>query len=477
MVEYNLRKQFFAKMDEKMTKAKQAEQTTKKQPDESVSKKKNGKAIITTACVFVGTILVFLGLLTLTNLIPKQLLFKNISVSAGQVAEYQVADQTTPQMYSQYKMDYYTDSVMLNAAYFTDTEHPIKSAIRCSLYGGGIEQLQIVASSPNIGANYSYGRYWHGYLAVLRPLLIFFDYIEIGIFNTYLFYLLLLLNLIIVYKRIGSWFSAVFLFTIISLNITVLPLNMQLFTVFAITFAAVPLVVWLFEKKREWLKYAFMVIGMCTMYFDFYTYPMMTFGLPMIVLLLLADKSAVHDENPIKRVLLCLAFWALGYALTWLVKIGLIYFALGSGEVQTLSASFSARISRTIPDSIYAKLTEGLASLTSGLSVDKIPLWCISLGLVAMHVLNPVFLVGLGVVVITAIGFHVFCKARSGRKGTVAALLLVAGLPILWYVVAVNPTIIHSYFQYRAIGVSLLAMLSVLFVGIDMGNLKHRRKA
>ncbi|MEX1308040.1 MAG: hypothetical protein AB1Z19_05910 [Eubacteriales bacterium] len=436
--------------------------------------KKNGKIVLKAIGLIIITAVVFVGLLMLTNLIPRASLQKNIRASAAQVVELEKADEVIPQFYTQYKMDYYTDSVMLNAAYFTDTDHPLNAAIACCLYGGGTAHLSDVAANPAISPNYAYSRYWHGYLVILRPLLLVFDYIQIGVFNTYLFFLLLFFNLILLYKKIGGWFSAVFLFTIISLNIVVLAVNMQLFTIFAISFVAIPVVLRLYEKRKDWLKYAFLLIGMCTMYFDFYTYPVLTFGLPMIVLLLAQEKVKDTEREPIKQVIVMLAFWTLGYLLTWLIKLGLVYAVLGQAEVQAAGDSLVSRISRAIPAATYEKLVSGLADIAPSLSVDALPLWLISLGLVLKQMLQPVFLIGVGIIIILSLSLLIVRKKveRSGK--TVWALLLVAALPLVWYIVAVNPTIIHFYFQYRGIGVTLLGILSTLLISVDFEH--HERK-
>ena len=436
------------------------------------------KSSFRTVLIIMGIVvlmtLIFVGFLVLSNLIPKESLQKNIQASAREVEELEIADDATPQMYAQYKMDYYTDSVMLNAAYFTDTDHPLIAAIACRLYGGGIAHLNDVADNPQISPTYAYSRYWHGYLIVLRPLLLIFDYIQIGVLNTYIFFALLFLNLIMVYKKIGGWFSAIFLFTAVSLNIIVLSINMQLFTVFALTFIAIPAVLWIYEKNRDWLKYLFMLIGMCTMYFDFYTYPIMTFGLPMIVLLLIQEKAKDMERKPIRQVLVLFAFWALGYLVTWLIKIGLVCVVLGQSEVQAAGDSLASRISRIIPAATYAKLTSGLASIAPGVSVDRLPLWVISLCLVLKPMLTPAFIIGFCAIVMVSIILRIIRKKAEKSGKTVWALLMVAALPLVWYVVAVNPTIIHFYFQYRGIGVTLLGVLSALMIRIDFEHIRRK---
>ena len=64
-----------------------------------------------------------------------------------------------------------------------------------------------------------------------------------------------------------------------------------------------------------------MEVGMITMYFDFYTVPLITFGLPMIYLCLMF----LEREKPIriKWVLKRFAAWMAGYGLMWIAKLTL----------------------------------------------------------------------------------------------------------------------------------------------------------
>ncbi len=65
----------------------------------------------------------------------------------------------------------------------------------------------------------------------------------------------------------------------------------------------------------------FFVVGMVENFFDFLTYPIITLGIPLIVLLWLKirDESADLKENMIFTVKSSVS-WGLGYALTWIAK-------------------------------------------------------------------------------------------------------------------------------------------------------------
>ena len=129
---------------------------------------------------FILLIFVFLLLLTVTNFIPKQAFFKNFKVSVSQVAEYETMNQKTPQLFKHYQLDYHTDAIMLDNAYFVDAEKPIKAALSCPSFGGSLDNLYSVMMNPDIAPSKTYSRYWHGYLIMLRPMLIFLDYLRLA---------------------------------------------------------------------------------------------------------------------------------------------------------------------------------------------------------------------------------------------------------------------------------------------------------
>jgi 4-amino-4-deoxy-L-arabinose transferase-like glycosyltransferase len=121
---------------------------------------------------------------------------------------------------------------------------------------------------------------------------------------------------------------------------------------------------------------------------------------------------------------------------------------------------------------VYAKLTEGLAGMAPGLDLESLPLWLIALGLVVLPLMKPVFLCLLVLLLLAAVLLLLFRRKKTKPKtGITWAFLLVSALPVLWYVVAVNPTIIHFYFQYRGIGVTLLGGFTALLVHVNFMRL------
>ena len=83
--------------------------------------------------------------------------------------------------------------------------------------------------------------------------------------------------------------------------------------------------------------------------------------------------------------------------LTWVVKIALAYLVVGSAELGYALESFSLRMAREIPAVTAERITEGIHTIIPSMSVDHLPLLCVSIGLVLMQLLNPVNLVVLAV--------------------------------------------------------------------------------
>jgi len=424
---------------------------------------------------YFSLIVIFVLLLSLSNLIPKDRIINNVQASSKQLLEYKNISETSPDMAAAYKIDYYTDSVMINTAYFTDTKNPINSALACSSFGGGVDHLINVASKPSINPNKNYSRYWHGYLIFLRPLLMFFDYLEIGILNTYLFFVLLCICLVVLAKKVSGWFPIAFILTIASLNIIILPINMQLACVFLMSFLSILFVLYIYNKRRSYTYLAFFIIGMITMFFDFYTYPILTYGFPAIALVALIDKEGNMSLKGIfKLVFLCLLTWGLGYVLAWIGKIILAGVFVGKSEIEAAFVSWSSRIAREVPDLTKEKVAEGINSLIPSLNVDRIPLWIIAICISAFQVINRASLTIASIILVLFLVLFILFRKKKGKRKVSVVYIAVAAIPLLWFSVAANPTIIHFYFQYRGIGVTILALLCAMFSSIDTDKLKER---
>lgn len=160
---------------------------------------------------FVSLILVFVILLTVTSLIPKKAMEKNVRETA-EILNSQTNRWYIPVREFKLLFDNFTDSLMINTAYSIDNTTPFFSSmvarknfipnktkvifkdssgelVSASKYKE-LDQVGELNDTVNgdIEESFEYARYWHGYLVLLRPLLCFMNiqtlrYFMIGVFS------------------------------------------------------------------------------------------------------------------------------------------------------------------------------------------------------------------------------------------------------------------------------------------------------
>lgn len=140
------------------------------------------KIIIYCGCIIVGFLL-----LVLAYSLPDEPIYQHVRESVSQLE----TEGIHPQVYEGFvesQLDNFTDALMLNIA--SDTTYSsnalIAAAANCyHTYDGEsvISWLTVNEEESGEASVISYARYWHGYLVILRPLLIIFNYQEIRIIN------------------------------------------------------------------------------------------------------------------------------------------------------------------------------------------------------------------------------------------------------------------------------------------------------
>ena len=196
-----------------------------------------------------------------------------------------------------------------------------------------------------------------------------------------------------------------------------------------------------------------MEIGIVTMYFDFYTNPLVTFGLPMIYLYLL--KGRYDNCYSLKRVGKDALAWLCGYVFMWLAK--LILTSLFTSEnaivVGLMSFLFRIRINDT------PRFDEGYGPLDAVRKVFHAVRGDVDGG----HIL--------GIVTVMMVLVFVFLFIKNKKPIHSLAdhkeLLVIALMPVAWISVASQPVVIHYYCQYRVISVAFWAILCYLYLSVS----------
>jgi len=156
-------------------------------------KQKKSKGNILKNCtsqVVQSVILLVIGIMTgylmlmVVYLLPVGKMQENLSKSIDILTVEQEYHRVIPG-YNSTQLDNYTDSWMIGNAVY-DNDLPIwKRALTCTSadYGDGpLNGLVHYLEEPDGYKEVEYTRYWHGYLIILKPLLLFFSYADLRFF-------------------------------------------------------------------------------------------------------------------------------------------------------------------------------------------------------------------------------------------------------------------------------------------------------
>ncbi|MEX1551508.1 hypothetical protein [Enterococcus sp. C50] len=297
----------------------------------------------------------------------------------------------------------------------------------------------------NIMSINGYPRYWHGYQVFLRPLLAVMSLGSIRMIYASLLFLLIGIISHFLIKRTDIYLGIAFLLSLAVANVAVFFFSMQFSNILLLTLFALLLLLVkpkLFQEKSNTLLY-FFSIGSLANFFDLLTTPLISWGLPIIVLFYINSKDISRQDTSLgKKLGLFLStgfFWSIGYGLTWLSKWLISSVILKQNVVRD---AFNRILFRT----------EGS---------DKYPLQRLTMLKENFALMYPKVVILL--LATTCLVFlYLAYKNRTGHLPLqfVCMFLLIAMTPYIWYNVLANHSQIHRWFTYRTQIVTTFAILS-----------------
>ena len=178
------------------------------------------------------------------------------------------------------------------------------------------------------------GRYWHGFIVVLKPLLIFFQYKQIRFLLAVILFLLTACSTYLLKKRTNVYVALAYLLSLICVHIYIVPFSLNFSSVFIIMILAlIALCLWPLDKYK-WLPTFFLIVGSLTNFFDFLTAPLVTLGFPLVVYYCLQISRGNGREEVKVGIFGLFKFtfcWCVGYALTWATRWVLHWIFVGKG--------------------------------------------------------------------------------------------------------------------------------------------------
>ena len=263
-------------------------------------------------------------------------------------------------------------------------------------------------------------------------------------------------------KKLKPAIAMCYVAAVTSGYIVFLPVCFQFFTTFAVLFGALIVLLTRYEKDCTMnLMLYFFVVGMVENFFDFLTYPIITLGIPLVVLLWLKirDEAADLKENLIFTVKSSVS-WGLGYALTWIAKWGIATVVLGIRYFWRTMSVVQYRLEGSEDEPL-----DRIGTLQKNLKA-----W--------MNVQDGGIISWSKVVMVVLLVFIILILVKKLKdKKTIAASLpigLVALYPYIWYLVMSNHSQIHYWYTYRA---QVLTMFGILvFIASILREKKPREE-
>ena len=291
-----------------------------------------------------------------------------------------------------------------------------------------------------------YTYYWHGYVVILRVLLLFMDYEQFRFLNCILQLMMMFFVAHFIWEKKGQRYALALLTSYFLMMPMAMFLSLQFSWIFYIAMALSLLIcyrhTWFTEKR---IPYIFVIAGMLTSFLDLLTYPLYTWAFPLLLLILLSEDGQ-KALNYVKTVVVSGLGWILGYAGMWFGKWALAGWIVHRNVIQEAWKEVLFRSGSEESLNLIARL-EAL--------YDN---W--------KHYEYPLYTALLAIWLTWFIYKSLNGKTQIVRQEKNGAYLLITLSSFVWYFVLANHTLGHHFFTYRIWGVAITGILFLFCGGI-----------
>lgn len=402
------------------------------------------KTLIKYIAAFLLAAALMTAALAASTLIPRQAIEPNMRKSADFLTQSELFGEASEGVMGS-KVDRYADSILLNIAWSFDAEHPLRSVLLSKYYFTPYQNENVNLSDAverGAEANTQYLRYWHGSIALVRPLLTLLP-IE-GIYTLHTAVLALLAAaLVALLARRREWGCALgVLAGMCAATFWLVPRCLEYYWVCALALALSIVVAALGggEKRRDWGVF-FLVAGMATCYLDFLTAETLTLLVPLLLLLRLRRDT---EEPPLRLAGRLALAWGCGYVPMWLLKWALASAALGESALPYIAEHVSERIGG---ETVFASAWQMLGGV---LWRNLYCLFPMGWGLAGAI---------LGIALFVALLYYSYVyHGKEWDRRLVAAYAAIACVPYVRFLALRNHSYIHCFFTCRAQMATVLAL-------------------
>ncbi len=342
-----------------------------------------------------------------------------------------------------HSLDYSMDAMMVNMIYTIDPSSPLNSALLLNSrhsngpYVSQWNQVKYNIENKTLEPNLQYPRYWHGSTFFFRWFFLFSTFNDLKWILYVITSLLLLVSAINLYRELASAQTLALFTSFFFVNGYIMQFSMQFAPILLITFASVVAITRIEASNEQKAGLIFLFAAAFTAFFDLLTTPLMSFGIPLLIWInRQTDLESKNFKQLIAKPVWFGLIWLTAFTITWASKWILTWmltdfpiFSNVFNEAAHLSADQEGSRIHAIVD-----------------NVNQLPLVIIN---------SMLFILGM-----FAVFFH---KPHQGKKNLL--LFLTALLPFVWLMLMANHSIIHSWFTYRMLAISLTGLF---FIFINM---------
>lgn len=424
------------------------------------------KKILKYLLVFIIMIICFCVTLTLTSLIPKECITKKVSESS-KILNEETNALLIPIIYKNMylKFDNYSDALMVNTAYSINNKTPFYSVMMARknyieglteiVYPDTSGELQSASNfqfydpvgelnatvNNSVTESFEYARYWHGYLIILRPLLILLNITQIRNLFSIIFIILGVILLYKLYKKIDLGTAFIFLLGFIISDYFYISNSIQGTFVYLIATTASII---LLSRDIKDKPMFFMIVGGLASFLDLLTVPIITLGIPLLIYSALQFKEKYDFKIVLVEILKYCIFWGIGFLGVWFIKWALVDLLYNKGLIQTSINQFMYRTesSGNVPLNFLEILNRNLFLVKKVFSISIVmAIICTFLKISKLGNMKNIFLNVKEVIIYLIIGFIVIC----------------------WYFIFKQHSYQHFFFTYRNFWIISTSVLLIIY--------------
>ena len=410
---------------------------------------KKFKSILWIPLTIIGSILLGAILLMAAYMLPTGRIQNhvaesvNILVGEGDYHEWQPGDTTS-------RSDNYTDCIMLNSAMYDGAEGIVEKAMIVPRYrtdaASVTQELSAILENISETDRLTYGRYWHGYLVLLKPLLEFLNLQELRWLNAFVGASLVMLICIMMYKYFGSIkYAIAFLISVFFLNPMVLYTSLQYSTSYYVILIECLMALSVGDHLRKKNKFGllFLLSGIVVAYVDLLTYPVATLGMLLILDMLMYQADI---KAKILEMIQGTFLWGLGYAGMWSGKWLLANLLTDYNVMQDAMGSAVGRV---------------------GIGMNAMDAIRQNLFWTSYNSVKIIMLLILFMLVLLLLTKRIIIRIDWSM---VVPLLIICCVPFVRYALLKNHSFVHSWFTYRECVVLIMGIVTLVFSCFKRGE-------